>query len=105
MLTLMTGAWSDKPIHYDSIRAYLDGKDGKGIENYTNEYIKEHLPKAPKFVMGDNEKDLMEQFINKNKSVAYPNADGSFDATRFHNLCIDAVDYIFRIQGYYELYY
>ena len=104
MLVLMTGAWLDKPNYYDSVRAYLDGEDGQKLEDFTNQYIKEHLPKAPKFVLGEAEKHTVEQYIELHKAEAYPNADGSFDKSRFMQLCDNAVDHIFRVRNYYTMY-
>lgn len=104
MLVIMTGAWYDTPNQYDSIRAYLDGENGKKLEDWTNMFIKEHLPKMPKFVLGDKEKQYIVDYVEKNKDKAYPRADGSFESHRFFNLCDEAIADIFDERNYYEIY-
>ena len=101
MLVLRTGAWNNKPISYKSIQDYLT-EEKAHYEKYVNNFIEEHYPTKEKFFMGVHEIDTVASYVDTNRLAAWPHEDGSFDKHRFVNLCLDGIDYLLKIRGFYR---
>lgn len=98
MITVMTGAFGDKPVEYKDLQDYLSQYGEADLVPYVNSYISEHRPELPKFELTDEFKKYCEQYIKENAERKYViNSDGSYDYIRLNNLIIDAVADFYHI--------
>lgn len=93
---ILKGVWGVTVAEYTDCQEYLTDYGNKNLILYINEYIKTHRPELPKFEISDDFRKYFEEYIKKYAGQRYViNPDGSYDAIRLNNLCIEAVaDYL-----------
>lgn len=98
MITVMTGAFSDKPTEYKGLQDYLSQYGEADLVPYVNNYISEHRPELSKFELTDEFRKYCEQYIKENAERKYALiSDGAYDSVRLNNLIIDAVADFYHI--------